>query len=61
MEKEEKVIEQLDRLNKKLDVIIDIMKKPGNRLIKILELAAAIAGVLSILSIIELIRQWLGS
>ena len=53
----EKAIEQLEKVNKKLDVIIAIMKTPGNRLIRVLELAAAVAGVLSLLSIIELIRH----
>ena len=47
-------------LNKKLDEVIGIVQKPENRIARSLELAAAIAGVFSILSIVEIIRSWLG-
>ena len=56
----ERVIEQLEELNKKLDMIIDIMKKPENKFGKILETAGAVVAVMSIVSIIDIIRQWLG-
>jgi hypothetical protein len=56
----EQVVVQLIELNKKVDSIVGIMKKPENRVIKILEMAVAVAGVLSILSIIDVARNWLG-
>ena len=56
----EKVITQLENINKKLDVIIGIINKPEGRFGKILETAGAVVSVFSILSIIEIIRNWLG-
>jgi len=56
----EKVITHLDNTNKKLDVIIGIMNKPESRFGKILETAGAVVSIFGILSIIELIRNWLG-
>lgn len=56
----EKVITQLVDSNKKLDVIIGIMNKPDNKFGKILETAGAVVSILGILSIIEIIRNWLG-
>jgi hypothetical protein len=55
----EKTIEQLEEVNKKLDTIIGIMKIPENRAVKVLELIATVAGVLSILGIIDVLRNWL--
>ena len=56
----EKVITQLENTNKKLDVIIGIMNKPESRFGKILETAGTVVSILGILSIIEIIRIWLG-
>jgi hypothetical protein len=56
----EQIVVQLVELNKKVDSIVGIMKNPENRVIKILEMAAAVAGVFSILSIIDIMRNWLG-
>ena len=55
----EKTNEQLEEVNRKLDTIIGIMKIPENRAVKILELIATVAGVLSILGIIDVLRNWL--
>jgi hypothetical protein len=56
----EKVVTQLENTNKKLDVIIGIMNKPENRFGRILETAGAVVSIFGILSIIEIIRNWLG-
>jgi hypothetical protein len=56
----EKVITQLENTNKKLDVIIGIMNKPESRFGKILETAGAVVSIFGILSIIDIIRYWLG-
>ena len=56
----EKVITQLEETNKKLDVIIGIMNKPESMFGKILETAGAVVSIFGILSIIDIIRNWLG-
>ena len=56
----EQVIAELSELNKKVDVIVGIMKKPQNRFIKVLEIAGTVITVMSLLSVIDLIRHWLG-
>jgi preprotein translocase subunit Sss1 len=56
----EQVIAELSELNKKVAVIVGIMKKPQNRFIKVLEIAGTVITVMSLLSVIDLIRHWLG-
>ena len=56
----EQVIAELSELNKQVAVIVGIMKKPQNRFIKVLEIAATVITVMSLLSVIDLIRHWLG-
>jgi len=56
----EEVIAELSELNKQVAVIVGIMKKPQNRFIKVLEIAGTVITVMSLLSVIELIRHWLG-
>jgi preprotein translocase subunit Sss1 len=56
----EQVIAELSELNKKVDVIVGIMKKPENRFIKVLEIAGMVITVMSFLSVIDIIRNWLG-
>ena len=53
------VVAELEKLNKKADVIIGIMQKPVNKVYKIMEIAGNIVGIISILTIIELIRNWI--
>jgi len=55
----ETAVEQLEAVNKKLDTIIGIMKIPENKVIKVLELIATVAGVMSILGIIDVLKNWL--
>ena len=56
----EQVIAELSELNKQVAVIVGIMKKPQNRFIKVLEIAGTVITVMSLLSVIDLIRHWLG-
>ena len=56
----EKVALHLKEINCKLDVIIDIMRKPENRFIRVLEIAGTIITVVSLLSVIDTLRHWLG-
>ena len=53
------VVAELEKLNKKADVIIGIMQKPVNKLYKIMEIVGNVVGIISILAIVELIRNWI--
>jgi hypothetical protein len=55
----EQVIAELTALNKKADIIIDIMQKPENKFFKILEILGNAAGVVGLLAIAEIIRTWI--
>ena len=52
-------VAELVKLNKKADVIIGIMQTPQNKLYKVMEIAGNAAGIISILAIVELIRNWI--
>jgi hypothetical protein len=56
----ENAVAQLVDVNKKLDVIVGIMQRPDSRFSKMLETAGAVVSVFGILSIIDIIRNWLG-
>ncbi|MCL2192946.1 MAG: hypothetical protein FWB78_06085 [Treponema sp.] len=56
----EKVDLHLEKISGKLDVIIDIMQRPENRFIRVLEIAGTIITVVSLLSVIDTLRHWLG-
>jgi len=56
----EKVDLHLEEISGKLDVIIGIMQDPENRFIRILEIAGTIITVVSLLSVIDTLRHWLG-
>ena len=58
MEKEH--IDAVKHISETLDKILVIMQKPENKLARIFEIAAACVGILGILSIIDLIRAWIG-
>ena len=58
MDKEDK--EAIGHISKTLDKILMVLQKPGNKLARIFEIAAAGVGILGILSIIDIIRTWLG-
>jgi hypothetical protein len=55
----EQAIKELAELNKKADIIIGIMQKPENKFVKALEIAGAAITVVSLLSVIDIIRNWL--
>jgi ribosomal protein L18E len=54
----DRVVEQLEKVNVKLDTIISAMKYPKSVLEKVLEYGGAGVSILGILSIIDLIRTW---
>jgi hypothetical protein len=55
----DKVVEQLERINSKLDTIIATMKYPKGVMEKVLEYGGVGVSILGILSIIDLIRTWI--
>ena len=50
---------ELVKLNKKADVIIGIMQTPRNMVVKVMEIVGNVVGIISILTIIDLIRNWI--
>ncbi|MDR0524608.1 MAG: hypothetical protein LBG90_01905 [Spirochaetaceae bacterium] len=57
----EEILEQLKALNAKLDTLIRILQKPENKVSRGFEIAATGVGILGILGIIDIIRNWLRS
>jgi energy-converting hydrogenase Eha subunit F len=58
MDTEEKVI--LMHISSTLDKIFDFLSKPQNMVARIFEIGAAIVTILGILTIIDLIKSWIG-
>jgi hypothetical protein len=65
-ETENRIIERLDKLVERSDKLVDGMErlvdaipKPASRARQVVDMLALTAGVLSILGIIEVIRQWI--
>jgi hypothetical protein len=52
-------VAELVKLNKKADVIIGIMQKPQNMVVKVMEIVGNAVGIISVLAIVELIRRWI--
>ena len=58
MDKDDKEI--LKHINETLNRILAILQKPENRLASVFEISAAGVGILGILSIIDILKTWLG-
>jgi len=58
MDKEEVVL--LKHISDTLDKIFNILSRPQNRMVRIFDIGAAIVTILGILTIIDLIRIWIG-
>jgi hypothetical protein len=46
-------------LNQRVNVIVDILKKPESRLLKLLEIVGNAVGIIGILAIVDIIRNWI--
>ena len=57
MEKEDR--ETVRHMSETLDKILMVLSKPEKIVVKVLEVGAAVVSVLGILSIIEIIRDWI--
>ena len=54
----EKVVEKLDDINKTLEGILQFLNTPENKIMTVLKYVGAVVGALSVLGIVEIIRQW---
>ncbi|MDR1868802.1 MAG: hypothetical protein LBQ82_02325 [Treponema sp.] len=56
MDKEDR--DTIKHISGTLDEILAFLKKPENRLLKVLEVGGAVASVLAVLGIIDIIIKW---
>jgi hypothetical protein len=52
--------ETIRHMSNTLDKILTVLSKPSSRLARVFELAAAGVGILGILSIIDILKNWIG-
>jgi hypothetical protein len=55
----DQVISELVKLNEKADAIIDIMQKPESKFLKLMEIVGNAVGIIGILAVIDIIRNWI--
>ena len=55
----ENISEKLDNINNTLEGIRQILSMPENKVMTILKYIGAVVGALGILTVVELIRQWI--
>ena len=55
----ENIGEKLDNINNTLEGIRQILGTPENKVMTILKYVGAVVGVLGILTVVEIIRQWI--
>ena len=53
------IVTELEKLNKKADVIIEIMLTPEKKYVTIMQIIVNTISIIGILSIVELIRSWI--
>jgi hypothetical protein len=57
LEKEDR--EVIQHMSDTLDEVLVVLKKPGNRFIRVLDIIGAVVSVLAILGIIDIVRDWI--
>jgi hypothetical protein len=55
----ERIVEKLDIINSTLEKMLDVMKKPENKFLRLLEIIGLGVGILSILNAVDIIRNWI--
>jgi hypothetical protein len=53
------IVTELEKLNKKADVIIGIMLTPEKKYVTIMQIIVNAISIIGILSIVELVRSWI--
>jgi hypothetical protein len=56
----EKELAILEHIAGALDEVVKILKKPENRFVRFLDIAAAAAGVLGLITILDILFGWFG-
>jgi hypothetical protein len=59
VEKLDNINRTLERQNEIMQKMLDIMPKPENRFVRILDTFVLIAGVLGILNAVDIVRHWI--
>jgi len=59
MDEQGPVIQRLDHISETLDELLAIAKHPRSAVVRTLEIAAVVMGVLSIVGIIDTILKWI--
>ena len=55
----EQIVTELEKLNKKADVIIGIMLTPEKKYVRIMEIVGNAVSIIGILAIADLVRNWI--
>jgi len=55
----EQVVAELKALNEKADAIIGIMQRPESRVLRLIEILGNAAGIVGILAVVDIIRNWM--
>ena len=55
----DRIVEKLDAIDKTLERMLEVMKKPENKFLRALEIIGLGVGALSILNAADIIRSWI--
>jgi preprotein translocase subunit Sss1 len=55
----EEIVKQLEHINETLEGMLEFMKKPESKFLKVLEVTGAGVSILGVLSVIDIIRTWI--
>ena len=55
----EQVVAELSELNRKVEVIVAILKTPENKALKLIGIIASVATIAGILAIVDIVRNWI--
>jgi hypothetical protein len=55
----EKVVERLDKINKTLEGIRDLMGKPENKFLIALQYGSGVVAIFGVIAIIDIIVKWI--
>ena len=55
----DQAVTELKELNRKADTIIGIMRQPENRALRLIEILGNAAGIVGILAVVDIIRNWI--
>ncbi|MDR1351928.1 MAG: hypothetical protein LBK05_01495 [Treponema sp.] len=55
----EKVIEQLQQMNRTFERMLAVMEKPENKILRVLQVVGVGVGALGFLGLVDIIRNWI--